>query len=195
MFLFTPAHAFLGFLDTDAELIGMGVDPILFFTLAIYETVRVAGPSGINASFFPQNDGSLALLTAAMNLLIDGCWEPAYASVAAHTRLYQRRSRCALGINVLVNGYKILMVLGVPVTFPHRNTPEQALGRLVSSDTDVDGDGEHNVATVNSLTRSSAKYASDFLLFAPNFAMGKHLHFLVYSYNWLQSRMAYRFTI
>ena len=162
---------------------------MLFTTLALFETVRHTGTSNLNAAFFPQNDSSLPLLTAAMDFLIDICWEPVLVSVGVTSRLYDRRSLCEKTIKILLDAYKVALVEAVPVSFPDRNSTEQALGNLAAKEINDDAN------SVSALTRAAAKYVNDFMLFTSNFKMGKHLHLLVFAYNWLQSRMAYRFTV
>ena len=162
---------------------------MLFTTLALFETIQHIGTSNVVAAFFAQNDSSLPVLTATMNFLIDICWEPVYASVVATARLYDQRSQCEKMITIFLEAYKIALVEAIPVSFPNRNSAEQALSRLVTNESNATN------STVSTLTSTAAKYVSDFVLFSSNFEMGKYLHFLVHVYNWLQYRMAYRFTV
>ena len=168
---------------------GRGADPMLFTTLALFETVQNIGASNVMVAFFAINDSSLPLITAVMNFLIDICWEPVFVSVVAMARLYDRRSQCEKMIKILLDAHKVALVEAIPITFPNRNSAEQALSRLVTNDRSVE------TSTVSILTSTAAKYVSEFMLFSSSFEMGKYLHFLVFAYNWLQYRMAYRFTV
>ena len=87
-----------------------------------------------------------------------------------------------------MKGYKFSVIVEADFIFATRNGAEQALSRLA--------DGPHAAGAVpDSMESAAAKYVNYFMLRVPMMAMGKHLHLLVYAYNWLHMKMAYRFTV
>lgn len=95
-----------------------------------------------------------------------------------------------------MRGHKICIIAGAEFVYSTINGAEQALSRL-SGPVPATGDAAPAApaAVPDTLEAAAAKYVSDFMLRVPSLAMGKHLHLLVYVYNWFQTKMAYRFTV
>uniref|UniRef100_A0A0G4IBB0 Uncharacterized protein n=1 Tax=Chromera velia CCMP2878 TaxID=1169474 RepID=A0A0G4IBB0_9ALVE len=192
--MYVRAHSFLRILEEDESLTGAGIDQTMYMSASIFRTAVELEKEGRENESFPlfphaHREDSVAKQMTTKLFLMNTCWCPVFQEGQDWREFYLRAANKGFQLNVLCRGLEALQTAIRERGFLSSDAALEAVQKSGSQATAAAADGPTSMLT----SAATLVFLLDNERF--NLAMGKYVGLLVFFYNWLHEKLAYRLSL